>query len=55
MVYNMAKTTKTKLLIIKSARYIPIIALITLLTLALIRANVAPAGGDINPKDACPF
>lgn len=49
----MAKTAKVKMLMLKSTKYIPIIMLITLLTLVLARAIVTPTGGDVNPKDAC--
>lgn len=46
------KSTK---LLLKTSRYIPIIAIIVMLTLALVRATTTTAGGTLNPKDASPI
>lgn len=42
-------------LLLKSARYIPIIAMIVAIALAIARAAVVQATGTYNPYDASPF
>lgn len=50
----MVKTRKIEFLV-KSSRYLPILAIIIALAIALAKVVTVHATGTVNPKDPCPI